>query len=163
MAKTAPVSAHASGTGKIRAHPRYNARMASTVTVPLVALIDEQTCVGCALCIPTCPVDAIVGAPRLMHTVIAAECTGCGLCLPPCPVDCIRLIETGETWTHEQRKLRAGQYRGRHAARRARLERERAEPQKAESTGAADQKKQAAIERAMQRARERLLANQKKS
>jgi electron transport complex protein RnfB len=59
---------------------------------PLVALIDEQICIGCTLCIQACPVDAILGAPRLMHTVIAAECTGCELCLPPCPVDCIDLV-----------------------------------------------------------------------
>jgi electron transport complex protein RnfB len=58
-----------------------------------VALIDEQRCIGCTLCIQACPVDAIVGAAQLMHTVIAAECTGCDLCLPPCPVDCIDMIE----------------------------------------------------------------------
>ena len=56
-----------------------------------VAVIDEATCIGCTLCIQACPVDAIVGAPKLMHTVIAAECTGCDLCLPPCPVDCIEM------------------------------------------------------------------------
>jgi len=131
--------------------------------VPVLALIDEETCIGCALCIPACPVDAIVGAPRLMHTVIAAECTGCGLCLPPCPVDCIEMITTGETWTHEQRKLRAGQYRRRHAARRERLARERAEHRQAEPGKTAEQKKQAAIERAMQRARARLQNRQLKS
>jgi Na+-translocating ferredoxin:NAD+ oxidoreductase subunit B len=130
--------------------------MATNLTVPLVAVIDEETCIGCALCLPACPVDAIVGAPRLMHTVIAAECTGCGLCLPPCPVDCIEMIATGETWTHEQRKLRAGQYRRRHAARRERLERERAARRQADPGPTAEQKKQAAIERAMQRARLRL-------
>ena len=59
---------------------------------PTVALIDEDTCIGCTLCIQACPVDAIVGAPKLMHTVIAAECTGCDLCLPPCPVDCIDMV-----------------------------------------------------------------------
>ncbi|MBM3360381.1 MAG: electron transport complex subunit RsxB [Betaproteobacteria bacterium] len=56
-----------------------------------VALIDEATCIGCTLCIQACPVDAILGAAKQMHTVIASECTGCELCLPPCPVDCITL------------------------------------------------------------------------
>lgn len=56
---------------------------------PAVAFIDEGACIGCTKCIQACPVDAIVGASRAMHTVIAAECTGCELCIPPCPVDCI--------------------------------------------------------------------------
>lgn len=56
---------------------------------PAVACIDEDACIGCTKCIQACPVDAIVGASRFMHTVIAAECTGCELCIPPCPVDCI--------------------------------------------------------------------------
>jgi electron transport complex protein RnfB len=58
---------------------------------PRVALIDEAACIGCTKCIQACPVDAIVGASKRMHTVIAAHCTGCELCLPPCPVDCITL------------------------------------------------------------------------
>jgi len=58
---------------------------------PLVAVIDESVCIGCTLCILACPVDAIVGAAKQMHTVIADDCTGCELCLPPCPVDCIEL------------------------------------------------------------------------
>ncbi|MDH3510072.1 MAG: electron transport complex subunit RsxB [Gammaproteobacteria bacterium] len=56
-----------------------------------VAVIAEDVCIGCARCLPACPVDAILGAPRYMHTVIAAECTGCELCITPCPVDCIEL------------------------------------------------------------------------
>ena len=57
-----------------------------------VALIDEERCIGCTRCIRACPVDAIVGADQLMHTVIVAYCTGCELCLPPCPVDCIAMV-----------------------------------------------------------------------
>ena len=66
-----------------------------------VAWIDEQECIGCTLCIQACPVDAILGAAKRMHTVIGAECTGCELCLPPCPVECIHMkpLEiTLETW-----------------------------------------------------------------
>jgi Na+-translocating ferredoxin:NAD+ oxidoreductase subunit B len=61
------------------------------VRAPTVAFIDEARCIGCAKCLPACPVDAIVGAQRFMHTVVTELCTGCDLCLPPCPVDCIEL------------------------------------------------------------------------
>ena len=69
--------------------------------VPLVAFIREDTCIGCTLCIQACPVDAILGSAKHMHTIIIDECTGCELCLPPCPVDCIDLIpikQTIEDW-----------------------------------------------------------------
>lgn len=57
-----------------------------------VAVIREDECIGCTKCIQACPVDAILGGPKLMHTVIASECTGCDLCVEPCPVDCIDMI-----------------------------------------------------------------------
>lgn len=65
---------------------------------PRVAWIREDDCIGCARCLPACPVDAILGARRLAHTVIAADCTGCELCLPPCPVDCIELRAPPADW-----------------------------------------------------------------
>src|SRR5579872_6297063 len=58
----------------------------------LVARIDEEACIGCARCLPPCPVDAILGAQRQMHTVLLAVCTGCELCIAPCPVDCITMV-----------------------------------------------------------------------
>ena len=69
--------------------------------VKTVVVIDEETCIGCTLCIQACPVDAIIGAAKQMHTVIAEECTGCDLCIPPCPVDCIEIVPistTTENW-----------------------------------------------------------------
>lgn len=70
-----------------------------------VAFIDEAICIGCTLCIQACPVDAILGAAKHMHTIIADECTGCELCVAPCPVDCISMEPIGETpdnwkWKH---------------------------------------------------------------
>lgn len=68
-----------------------DARFGVVRTAPLVAWIDEPACIGCAKCILACPVDAIVGASKYMHTVITAQCTGCELCVAPCPVDCIEM------------------------------------------------------------------------
>lgn len=62
-----------------------------------LAVIDEDRCIGCTLCIQACPVDAIVGANKLMHTVIESECTGCELCVEPCPVDCIDMVPVKQT------------------------------------------------------------------
>ncbi len=76
-----------------------------------VAIIDEKTCIGCTLCIQACPVDAILGSAKHMHTIIEKECTGCELCLPPCPVDCIDMVPIKETtenwkWKYPVHKLR---------------------------------------------------------
>jgi len=94
---------------------------------PLVAVIDEAVCIGCTKCIQACPVDAIVGAAKRMHTVVAAECTGCELCLPPCPVDCIALVAIDEEPLARERVVRRATHaRTRFEARNTRLARERA-------------------------------------
>jgi Na+-translocating ferredoxin:NAD+ oxidoreductase subunit B len=140
-----------------------------------LAVIDETLCIGCTLCLQACPVDAIVGAPKLMHTVVAELCTGCDLCVEPCPVDCIDMIPvTGErtgwdAWSEPQ----AGAARARHERRAARLERARAAAharaaaRRAEAAGAsaaapslpaADDeaaKKRAIIQAALERARQK--------
>ena len=68
-------------------NPEHGAHAEKTVVI-----IDEQVCIGCTLCIQACPVDAILGAAKQMHTVIEKECTGCDLCIPPCPVECIHIV-----------------------------------------------------------------------
>ena len=77
-----------------------------------VAVIDEQHCIGCTLCIQACPVDAIVGANKRMHTVLADWCTGCDLCLPPCPVDCIEMVEVAGNaqWSEQDAQLARQRY-----------------------------------------------------
>ncbi len=66
-----------------------------------VAVIDEPHCIGCTLCIQACPVDAIIGANKLMHTILSDRCTGCDLCVAPCPVDCITMVPATREWTQE--------------------------------------------------------------
>lgn len=94
-----------------------------------VAVIDEALCIGCTLCIQACPVDAIVGAAKQMHTVLPDHCTGCDLCVAPCPVDCIAMVNVTGTrtgwnaWSQEQ----ANTARARHDFRTNRLRREKAE------------------------------------
>jgi len=85
-----------------------------------VALIDESRCIGCTLCIDACPVDAIVGASQLMHTVVEPWCIGCELCVPPCPVDCIAMVPARGDWNAGLK--RAAGERGRR--RKTRLARE---------------------------------------
>ena len=125
---------------------------------PALALIDEERCIGCTLCIQACPVDAIVGAAKLMHTVIADACTGCELCIPPCPVDCITMLPAqrpqGEALVAATESARR-----RCEARNLRLR--RTEEQKAQKLAARraaslEQKKRETINRALERARQRL-------
>lgn len=137
------------------------------VTASKVAWVREDDCIGCTRCIQACPVDAIAGAAKLMHTVIAAECTGCELCLPACPVDCIEMpaAAPGEgqvRWPpqsndeHDHDRERADRARRRFFARNARLQREakerrvRRERRKAALHGGGDKKAEiaAAIARA---------------
>ena len=92
-----------------------------------IAVIDEATCIGCTLCLQVCPTDAIVGASRQMHTVLAHRCTGCELCLPPCPVDCIDLVPAGREWTREDAR-NAGGWHAAQRERQARSPLPRAEP-----------------------------------
>ena len=81
-----------------------------------VAIIDEAWCIGCTLCIPVCPTDAIVGSNKMMHTVIESWCTGCELCIPVCPVDCISLenvtaARTGwQAWSAEDAAMALNRY-----------------------------------------------------
>jgi electron transport complex protein RnfB len=87
----------------------------------MLAVIREAECVGCTKCIDACPVDAILGSAKLMHTVIAEECIGCKLCIPPCPVDCIDLIPFPES----QSRMPAKQIKLRHQARQKRQQTEK--------------------------------------
>jgi len=73
--------------------------------IKAVALIDESACIGCTACIRACPVDAIMGASKLMHTVISDECTGCGLCVTPCPVDCIDMVPVSQPFLPSARRF----------------------------------------------------------
>ncbi len=94
-----------------------------------VAFIDEALCIGCTLCIQACPVDAIVGAAKQMHTIVTDLCTGCDLCVAPCPVDCIVMVEItpGKTGWDAWSQAEADTARERHDFRSARLQREKEE------------------------------------
>ncbi|MBS1170441.1 MAG: ferredoxin [Burkholderiaceae bacterium] len=138
-----------------------------------VAVIDETRCIGCTLCIQACPVDAIIGGAKQMHTVVSELCTGCDLCVPVCPVDCIGMRPvTGEltgwaAWSQPQ----ADAARARHDQRNARLQRERAEHEamlaeraaRMRATVTPDEqaekdRKKALIQAAMERARQKASA-----
>lgn len=95
------------------------------VTPSQRAVIREADCIGCTKCIQVCPTDAILGAAKLMHTVIESECSGCELCLAPCPVDCIDLVAVPAPVDRPAERRRAQYYRRRFDARQARLQRDR--------------------------------------
>jgi electron transport complex protein RnfB len=122
-----------------------------------VAVIDEAHCIGCTLCIQACPVDAIAGAAKLMHTVIRDLCTGCELCIPPCPVDCITLVVRDPAPDAVMLREEAQQARMRYEARLHRLERRRNERASARRSSEKNIKAET-IARAMERARARLAA-----
>lgn len=87
----------------------------------LIARIREEDCIGCAKCLPACPVDAILGAPKFLHTVITEACIGCKLCIAPCPVDCIEMLEDEKIDSPEQKLERAKKAKERFLARKKRL------------------------------------------
>jgi electron transport complex protein RnfB len=128
-----------------------------------VAVIDEAHCIGCTLCIQACPVDAIVGANKLMHTVLPDRCTGCDLCVAPCPVDCITMVPAGRGWTpaaagaarrhQRQRQDRLAALHPESSALAARTLANKAPVSAAASSSAAD--RQAVIAAALARARAR--------
>ncbi|MDR3492341.1 MAG: RnfABCDGE type electron transport complex subunit B [Gammaproteobacteria bacterium] len=134
----------------------YVQEMAEKTKPKLVASIREDECIGCTKCIQACPVDAILGAAKSMHTVIAMECTGCELCVAPCPVDCIDMLELSSHETADEQLQKANIARTRFKNRQQRLAqeslKEKASSKKSVSASQdADEKKafvQAAILRA---------------
>jgi len=132
----------------------------------LVARIDESHCIGCTLCIQACPVDAIVGANKHMHTVLDDWCTGCDLCVAPCPVDCIEMVPAGRAWTSEDAAISRQRHRN-HQARAERLAADNARlmaPEIPDAPASAapasedvqkEDRKRSAIESALARARAR--------
>ena len=146
-----------------------------------LAVIDEAWCIGCTLCIKACPVDCIIGASKVMHTVVDADCTGCELCVPACPVDCIAMVpvtaaRTGwAAWSSEQ----AAQARASYGFHRLRLKREQIENDERLAAKAQEKlddlarnsilndpealaRKRAVVEAALARARERRASSEGK-
>jgi electron transport complex protein RnfB len=134
-----------------------------------VALIDDTLCIGCTLCIAACPVDAILGAPKQMHTVINANCSGCELCIAPCPVDCISMQPSTRSWDQERQQAarqrhQFGPIRQQRAVELAQSKREARLGEHQRSLISGDQscdqsadatRRMEVVEQALQRARER--------
>jgi electron transport complex protein RnfB len=139
----------------ITGRPALPLNPANGVEAPrTVAVIDEAWCIGCTLCLPVCPTDAIIGSNKLMHTVIEQHCTGCELCVPVCPVDCISLenVTGGATGWQAWSPARAEQALQRYEVHRARTPVEApAEPP--EAPGGDTARKRTVIEAALARSR----------
>ena len=86
-----------------------------------LAKIREEECIGCGKCLPPCPVDAILGSPKFLHTVLTEACIGCGLCVAPCPVDCIDIVEIPTELSKQDKITRAQAAKQRYLARQQRL------------------------------------------
>jgi electron transport complex protein RnfB len=129
----------------------FIADMEEKAKPPLLAVIRETECIGCTKCIQACPVDAILGSAKQMHTIIAAECTGCGLCVPSCPVDCIDMLQAPEKNPMVPQQERTNHFRRRFHARQKRLAQENKTKKQSTSDVTLQEKRnyiQAAISRA---------------
>jgi len=142
------VAALASLTGRERIALDRSCGEAHALTL---ARIDDAICIGCTLCIDACPVDAIVGAAKRMHTVLPGLCTGCELCIPPCPVDCIAMVPAGRAWSREDARAS----RARYLARTRRIARTATPTQTSNTVDDEQPRRQAAIAAALVRARAR--------
>jgi electron transport complex protein RnfB len=137
---------------------KYISDMEEKQKPQLVAVIREAECIGCAKCITACPVDAILGSGKQMHTVIADQCSGCELCIAPCPVDCIDLIALPDI-SEETQQQKSDQYRKRYYAREARLDAEKiskketTELRKERPTQSTQEDKKSFIQAALERAK----------
>lgn len=134
----------------------YLAEMQDKAKPKMVAVIRETECIGCTKCITACPVDAILGSAKQMHTVIESECTGCELCVTPCPVDCIDMIAIVDNKSVEEKQQQANHYRQRYMAHLQRVNQKSEKPISHKISGAPQQdisQKQAYIQAALLRAK----------